>query len=49
MIISNMTQNISRVSDKMFTETNLIVYSLNKFKRSSLTNRNLKLNQEDLI
>ncbi|CAD8174647.1 unnamed protein product [Paramecium pentaurelia] len=49
MIISNMTQNISRVSDKTFTETNLIVYSLNKFKRSSLTNRNIQLNKEDLI
>ncbi|CAD8202797.1 unnamed protein product [Paramecium octaurelia] len=49
MIISNVTQSISRVSDKMLTETNSIVYSLNKSKRSSLKHRNYKLNQEDLI
>ncbi|CAD8166566.1 unnamed protein product [Paramecium pentaurelia] len=49
MIISNMIQNISRVSDKMQTETNSIIYSLNKFKRSSLKNRNYKQYQEDFI
>ncbi|CAD8112592.1 unnamed protein product [Paramecium sonneborni] len=49
MIISNVTQNISRVSDKILTETNSIIYSLNKLKRSSLKNRNYKQNREDLI
>lgn len=51
MLISNTTQSNSRnsVTQTILTGSNSIIYSIHKFKRSSLKNKNCNKNEDDFL
>ncbi|CAD8083005.1 unnamed protein product [Paramecium primaurelia] len=51
MLISNTTQSKSRnsVTHTILTGSNSIIYSLHKYKRSSLKNKNCNKNEDDFV